>query len=359
MMCSHVSCRQRVDIIQLQNVPHPVEPPPPPAPAPAPPPALAQAANNDVVDLCDSDDDAADAAADALAGLNVGGGGQPRQRNNAEMSAKATVRCLAASFSITHANVVDQLQSCCVGLCNALCGLAPMSFAGLGCGALSSDVVAELVLGGLGSAPLSSAQERQHDGRLCQLCLSARHPICTMCSECKQTCLTVECQLQALANQLMDMAAAGATNKALIFTSFHESHEQVRSTLQQLSLRYQCITGKHTQKQRTNAIQAFQNDPDTTVMVISVRSGAVGINLTAANFVFFMDPLMSGKQHAQAVGRAWRMGQQRPVTVKQLYVPGTVEERILRLRARQARPRICALLRCCRCAVSCACEQQR
>ena len=51
-----------------------------------------------------------------------------------------------------------------------------------------------------------------------------------------------------------------------------------------------------------------------------MRSGAVGINLTSANYVFVLEPALNPGLEEQAVGRAWRMGQQRPVTVKKLYV---------------------------------------
>lgn len=74
--------------------------------------------------------------------------------------------------------------------------------------------------------------------------------------------------------------------------------------------RYPCI----------QAIEAFQKDPPTTVFLLSMRSGAVGINLTAANHVFLMDPAFNPALEDQAVGRAHRMAQTRPVTVKKFYI---------------------------------------
>ena len=68
------------------------------------------------------------------------------------------------------------------------------------------------------------------------------------------------------------------------------------------------------------AIEAFQKDPPTTVFLLSMRSGAVGINLTAANHVFLMEPAFNPALEDQAVGRAHRMGQTRPVTVKKFYI---------------------------------------
>ena len=65
------------------------------------------------------------------------------------------------------------------------------------------------------------------------------------------------------------------------------------------------------------------------VFVLSVRAAAVGITLTSANHVFFLEPLLNIALGDQAVGRAWRMGQKREVTVKRLFVNGSVEEAII------------------------------
>lgn len=65
------------------------------------------------------------------------------------------------------------------------------------------------------------------------------------------------------------------------------------------------------------------------VFVLSVRAAAVGITLTSANYVFFLEPLLNTALDDQAVGRAWRMGQKREVTVKRLFIKGSVEEAIM------------------------------
>lgn len=68
------------------------------------------------------------------------------------------------------------------------------------------------------------------------------------------------------------------------------------------------------------AIADFGRDPPTTVFLLTTRSGAVGINLTAANHVFLLEPALNPALEEQAIGRAWRMGQTRPVIVKRLFV---------------------------------------
>lgn len=67
------------------------------------------------------------------------------------------------------------------------------------------------------------------------------------------------------------------------------------------------------------------------VFVLSLRSGAVGINLTAASHVFMLEPVMNPALDEQAVGRAWRMGQKRAVVVRRLYMQGTIEESIIKM----------------------------
>lgn len=154
--------------------------------------------------------------------------------------------------------------------------------------------------------------------------------------------------------QLTRMHAADKSNKALIFTQYNDTIRYLGDKLRAAGFAYRTISGSMPMKQRAAAIEAFQRDPPTTVrrrsprgprsvacadvpardavclqvFILSVRSGAVGINLTSANFIFMMEPLMNPALDEQAVGRAWRMGQKRPVTVKRLIMRGTLEDSI-------------------------------
>ncbi|CAM9513328.1 unnamed protein product [Ectocarpus sp. 8 AP-2014] len=74
---------------------------------------------------------------------------------------------------------------------------------------------------------------------------------------------------------------------------------------------------------------AFANDPPTTVFLLSVRSGAVGINLTQADHVFLLEPMLNLALEKQAIGRVHRLEQARPVTVTKLVLADSVETRIL------------------------------
>lgn len=72
-------------------------------------------------------------------------------------------------------------------------------------------------------------------------------------------------------------------------------------------------------------------DPPTTVFLLSIRTGAVGLTLTAASHVYMLEPCLNPALEEQAVGRCWRMGQERPVVIKRLYIQNSVEQNILKL----------------------------
>lgn len=139
---------------------------------------------------------------------------------------------------------------------------------------------------------------------------------------------TSESKVKALIKELKAMHADDECNKALIFSQYQSTLSWLQQKLVEAGFDYCSITGSMALKQRDKAIQKFQKDPPTTVFLLSMRSGAVGINLTGANYVFLVEPCLNPALEAQAVGRAWRMGQQREVQVKRLYIKDSVEDQI-------------------------------
>ena len=81
----------------------------------------------------------------------------------------------------------------------------------------------------------------------------------------------------------------GPPAKALIFSNFSSTIEWLKEQLQREGLQFRTLDGGMSMKQRAKALADFQNDPPTTVFLISIRAGAVGINLTQATHVFIMD----------------------------------------------------------------------
>ena len=145
-----------------------------------------------------------------------------------------------------------------------------------------------------------------------------------------------ESKLAALLKSLRDMRRQDPSAKALIFSQYNSTIEWLKIRLTREGFGHRHISGSMPLKQRAKAIQAFQGDPPTTVFLLSMRSGAVGINLTAASHVFLLEPALNPALEEQAIGRAWRMGQQREVKVLRFFVKGSVEEQIMEVvKARQ------------------------
>ena len=143
--------------------------------------------------------------------------------------------------------------------------------------------------------------------------------------------IEIESKLRVLVAELKHMRRSDPTNKALIFTQFAQTIEWLQKRLPDEGFGFRTIDGSMSAKNRDKSIQAFQKDPPTTVFILSLRSGAVGINLTAASHVFMLEPCMNPALTNQAIGRAWRMGQTRPVTVKILTVTDSIETNIVNL----------------------------
>jgi SNF2 family DNA or RNA helicase len=78
-------------------------------------------------------------------------------------------------------------------------------------------------------------------------------------------------------------------------------------------------------------VERFQRDPACPLFLISLKAGGTGLNLTAASYVFLLDPWWNPAAERQAIDRAHRMGQQNPVNAYRLIARGTVEERVLEL----------------------------
>jgi SNF2 family DNA or RNA helicase len=88
-------------------------------------------------------------------------------------------------------------------------------------------------------------------------------------------------------------------------------------------------------RDRGGVVARFQDPDGPPVMLISLKAGGTGLNLTAADHVFLLDPWWNPAVEDQAADRAHRIGQERPVIVHRLVAEDTVEERILALQARK------------------------
>jgi SNF2 family DNA or RNA helicase len=134
-------------------------------------------------------------------------------------------------------------------------------------------------------------------------------------------------KLEALLAQLAEVTDEG--HKALVFSQFTSFLAILRKRLDEVGIAYQYLDGKTIDRQ--SRVDSFQSDPSSKLFLISLKAGGVGLNLTAAEYVFLLDPWWNPAVEAQAIDRAHRIGQSRSVFAYRLIARDTVEEKVLEL----------------------------
>jgi superfamily II DNA or RNA helicase len=137
-------------------------------------------------------------------------------------------------------------------------------------------------------------------------------------------------KLDLLLGKLTELVEEG--HKALVFSQWTSFLDLIGKALDDASLPYLRLDGSTTN--RGAVVDAFQTG-DKPILIMSLKAGGVGLNLTAADHVFIMDPWWNPASEEQAADRAHRIGQDKPVMVYKLVSTGTVEERILLLQERK------------------------
>ena len=108
-------------------------------------------------------------------------------------------------------------------------------------------------------------------------------------------------------------------HKALVFSQFLGMLGLIRDALTKLGIDHEYFDGSSTIQEREKAIDRFQNDPNCRVFLISLKAGGVGLNLTAADYVYIVDPWWNPAVEQQAIDRTHRIGQ-----TKNIFVPISV-----------------------------------
>lgn len=134
-------------------------------------------------------------------------------------------------------------------------------------------------------------------------------------------------KLDMLLPQLAEVLDEG--HKALVFSQFTSMLGILRRKLDEGKIAYEYLDGQT--RDRGAPVERFQNDPDAKLFLISLKAGGLGLNLTAAEYVFLLDPWWNPAVEAQAVDRTHRIGQTRSVFAYRLIAKDTVEERVLEL----------------------------
>jgi superfamily II DNA or RNA helicase len=134
-------------------------------------------------------------------------------------------------------------------------------------------------------------------------------------------------KLDTLLPRLAEVAAEG--HKAIVFSQFTSLLAIVRKRLDEKETVYEYLDGKT--RDRQEKVERFQNDPNCRLFLVSLKAGGLGLNLTAAQYVFLLDPWWNPAVEAQAIDRAHRIGQTRQVFAYRLIARDTVEEKVLAL----------------------------
>jgi hypothetical protein len=136
-------------------------------------------------------------------------------------------------------------------------------------------------------------------------------------------------KLDALMPALDEVMAEG--HKALVFSQFTSFLALVRERLDAAKVTYEYLDGRVRDRQAR--VDRFENDPACPLFLISLKAGGHGLNLTAAGYVFILDPWWNPAVEAQAIDRAHRIGQTKRVIATRIVARDTIEEKILELQA--------------------------
>ena len=138
-------------------------------------------------------------------------------------------------------------------------------------------------------------------------------------------------KLEVLLAQIEQVLDGG--HKALVFSQFTSLLGILRSTLEERGIAYEYLDGKT--RDRAACVERFQSEDRCRLFLVSLKAGGVGLNLTAADYVFILDPWWNPAVEAQAIDRAHRIGQTKRVVAYRLLARNTVEEKVELLKERK------------------------
>lgn len=133
-------------------------------------------------------------------------------------------------------------------------------------------------------------------------------------------------------NELLEATANG--HKCLVFASFLGALDSLSDDLNEAGIEHLTMTG--ATRDREALVQRFQNDDSVCVFLMTLKTGGVGLNLTAADYVFIYDPWWNRAAETQAIDRTHRIGQKNRVFTYKLVTRKTIEEKMLLLQERKS-----------------------
>jgi DNA repair protein RAD5 len=147
--------------------------------------------------------------------------------------------------------------------------------------------------------------------------------------------LSGSAKTQALLTHLKAIRRENKHIKSVVFSQFTSFLDLIEPALTRDHIPFVRFDGKMSQKQREAVLHEFKESSKPYVLLLSLRAGGVGLNLTCAQRVFMMDPWWSFAVEAQAIDRVHRMGQEHEVKVVRFVVQGSIEEKMLKIQERK------------------------
>jgi superfamily II DNA or RNA helicase len=139
-------------------------------------------------------------------------------------------------------------------------------------------------------------------------------------------------KLEELAREITENIS---NHKALVFSQFLGMLALIKERLKNLEVKFEYFDGSTSAIDREKAIQNFQNQEECRVFLISLKAGGVGLNLTAADYVYIVDPWWNPAVEQQAIDRTHRIGQTKNIFAYRMICKDTIEDKILQLQDRK------------------------
>ncbi len=129
--------------------------------------------------------------------------------------------------------------------------------------------------------------------------------------------------------------ATNKGHKVLVFSSFRQTLEHLEAELIKYNVSVEKITGETSAKKRVELADEFNKKDTIKVMLVSLKAGGTGLNLIGADIVIHLDPWWNIAAEEQASDRAYRIGQDKKVTVYKLVMKDTIEEKVIKLQEKK------------------------
>ncbi|XJO72122.1 hypothetical protein BDV3_001515 [Batrachochytrium dendrobatidis] len=143
-------------------------------------------------------------------------------------------------------------------------------------------------------------------------------------------------KLNTLTNDLLTLQKSDPKIKSVVFSQWTRMLDLVEISMREHGINFVRMDGSLSQKNREKVLHTFKTDDTVTVLLATLRSTGVGLNLTVASCVFMLDPWWNESVEFQAIDRVHRIGQNKPVTVTRYIMRNSVEEKMLEIQHRKA-----------------------